>query len=180
MVTSSPCSSLEVSEEVRQYLKTPTFDNWWVKPEHQDPKGGGDVLTSPAAPLFITVRCRPSVHRREHRQTTGAPVSPVYRRWGRWSANGGRGQPAPLTHFEWGSEPSPFSLTHISTLISIWMGPWSARKSKEGLHKRLNQPTPFEVGFKERECTLHSLGLVQRFICPIHLLLNQTHDDGGG
>lgn len=22
------CSSLEVSEEVRQYLKTPTFDNW--------------------------------------------------------------------------------------------------------------------------------------------------------
>lgn len=23
------CSSLEVSEEVRQYLKTPTFDNWY-------------------------------------------------------------------------------------------------------------------------------------------------------
>lgn len=25
-----PRSSLQVSEEVRQYLKTPTFDNWWV------------------------------------------------------------------------------------------------------------------------------------------------------
>lgn len=25
------CSSLEVSEEVRQYLKTPTFDNWYKK-----------------------------------------------------------------------------------------------------------------------------------------------------
>lgn len=24
----SCCSSLEVSEELRQYLKTPTFDNW--------------------------------------------------------------------------------------------------------------------------------------------------------
>ena len=27
-------SSLEVSEEVKQYLKTPSFDNWWVTIDH--------------------------------------------------------------------------------------------------------------------------------------------------
>lgn len=37
MLESGLCSSLEVSEEVRQYLKTPTFDNWYDCKKAQNP-----------------------------------------------------------------------------------------------------------------------------------------------